>query len=95
MTREQAHDEFIQPLMDQILKLCKEHQIPVLATFHLDEEMLCTSCLMRSDWAGVDSVSARRMKLAYRILLQKDDEIDPSRTVVRDEKGYVKEARIV
>lgn len=95
MTREQAHDQFIQPLMDQILKLCKEHEIPVLATFHLDETMLCTSCVMQSDWADADSVSARRMKLAYHIILHKDDEIDPSRTVVRDAKGWVKEARIV
>lgn len=95
MTKEQAHDKLIQPLMDEILKVCREHQIPVLATFHLDEEMLCTSCLMQSDWVGVDAVSIKRMRLAYHIILQKDDEIDPSRTVVRDEKGYVKEARIV
>lgn len=94
MTKEQTHDKLIQPLMDEILKVCREHQIPVLATFHLDEEMLCTSCLMQSDWVGAGQASAKRMRLAYNIILQKDDEIDPSRTVVRNKAGEITEARL-
>ena len=34
-TKEQVYDEEIYPLMDQIVKICVEHEIPTLCTFAL------------------------------------------------------------
>lgn len=31
--KEKVHDEQISPLVNQIIAICKEHQIPMLATF--------------------------------------------------------------
>lgn len=44
--REQIYDEQINPLMAQIIALCKEHNIPFLASFQLtseDDPLMCTS----------------------------------------------------
>ena len=32
-TKEQIYDEQISPLMTQIIKICKEHKIPIVASF--------------------------------------------------------------
>lgn len=47
---EKVYDEQIYPLMDEILKICKEHKMPVLASFMYqrteeDGDGFCTSFL--------------------------------------------------
>ncbi len=37
MSREAVYDEKIAPLMAQIIALCQEHDIPILASFELDD----------------------------------------------------------
>lgn len=50
MSNEQVYDEQISPLMAQIIKLCKEHDVPFIALFQLtdkndtDGELFCNSC---------------------------------------------------
>ena len=53
MTKEEAYDSQINPLMAEIIRICKEHKIAFLASFALgfdedsddpDSELLCTSC---------------------------------------------------
>jgi len=57
--REAAYDEHLSPLMSQVIALCKEHKIPLLACFDLagedDEQegaetLRCTTCLSGPDW---------------------------------------------
>lgn len=54
MTREEAYDEFINPLMAQILLVCEQHKIPMLASFGLaseeDEGLCCTSAMLDKEW---------------------------------------------
>ena len=38
MTREEAYDQLISPLVTQIIALSKEHDIPMIAAFDLDDE---------------------------------------------------------
>lgn len=38
MTREQAYDALISPLVTQIIALSKEHDIPMVAAFDLDDD---------------------------------------------------------
>ena len=49
MTKEQAYDDKINPLMAQIIAVCKEHGIAMFATFDLDPDedggACCTTCL--------------------------------------------------
>lgn len=50
MSKEQAYDEHISPLMVQIIALCKEHKINMAATFALDhnndgDPLYCTTVL--------------------------------------------------
>jgi hypothetical protein len=53
---EAAYDEHIHPLMAQIIALCKEHGIPMLASFQLtgkqaeSAEMMCSTALV-PEWA--------------------------------------------
>lgn len=37
-TREEIYDTKIHPLMDQIIAICKENDIPIVASFDLDDE---------------------------------------------------------
>lgn len=52
MTREEAYDTKISPLMTQIIAICKEHDIPAFASFQYnddrdgdDEARHCTTVL--------------------------------------------------
>lgn len=53
--RELAYDEHISPLMTQIIALCREHSIPMLASFELDYEeehggaLHCTTFLVNDN----------------------------------------------
>lgn len=38
MTREEIYDAEISPLMKQIIAVCKEHDIPLVADFQLDDD---------------------------------------------------------
>jgi len=50
MTKEQIYDEQISPLMAQIIAICKEHKIPVLASFFTpgddDPDLAVTTALI-------------------------------------------------
>jgi hypothetical protein len=45
---EAVYDDQINPLMAQIIAICKEHEIPFLASFQYSEEGLCTSYVLPS-----------------------------------------------
>jgi hypothetical protein len=40
---ETIYDEKIHPLMDQIISICKEHEIPMFAEFQYSEDGFCES----------------------------------------------------
>jgi hypothetical protein len=52
--KEQIYDERIHPLMAQILAICKEHKIAMLASFAIpnedDPDLRCTSCLLEDEY---------------------------------------------
>lgn len=54
MNKEQVYDEKVAPLMTQIIAICQEHKIAMLATFAIptkeDSDLLCTTCI--SDETG-------------------------------------------
>lgn len=53
--KEAIYDEKISPLMDQIINICTEHQIHMLASFYLKEaddeggDMCCTTYIPSSE----------------------------------------------
>ncbi|VWB16373.1 hypothetical protein BLA14095_00477 [Burkholderia lata] len=50
VSKEQIYDEQISPLMTQIIAICKEHKIPILASFFTpgddDPELAVTTALL-------------------------------------------------
>ena len=66
MSKENAYDEHIAPLMTQIIAICQEHKINAFATFVLDndEELgptVCTTAL------PVDPSEARGMSMVRQL----------------------------
>lgn len=53
LNKEQIYDEHISPLMTQIINICMEHSIGMVATFHIstpeDEGLRCTSAVIDID----------------------------------------------
>ena len=44
-TKEEIYDEQINPLMAQIIAICKEHNIAHVCSFSLDDDgLMCTTC---------------------------------------------------
>lgn len=45
MTKEEVYDTKLNPLMEQIIQICKEHKIAHVCTFSLDREseLFCTT----------------------------------------------------
>lgn len=60
MTKEEVYDSQINPLMAQIITICREHKIPMLATFTLDvdEGLHCTSALLHEEWKPSEDILA-------------------------------------
>ena len=54
MTKEEVYDSQIAPLMGQILAICKQHKIAMLASFSIpneeDEGLLCSSALLEDEY---------------------------------------------
>ncbi len=53
--KEKIYDEQIFPLMKQIMTICKEHRIAMLADFMLDDDLKCTSALLDKKYSPGDS----------------------------------------
>jgi hypothetical protein len=54
MSKETVYDEQINPLMAQIIEICKEHKIAALANFRLDEDLCCTTALLADEYDPSD-----------------------------------------
>ena len=54
MTKEQVYDEHLFPLMKQVIRVCQEHRIAMLATFALpsddDPDLRCTTALLTDEY---------------------------------------------
>lgn len=83
MTKEEAYDVLINPLMAQIIAICKEHKIPVLASFTLDLEdgLQCTTSLLERDWEPADELIE-----AAKIIVSR---ASPTMITVRDGNGKI------
>ena len=51
LNREQAYDDLISPLMKQVINLCMHYDIPIFATFQIDnradtEPLFCTTAII-------------------------------------------------
>lgn len=70
--KEAAYDEHISPLMTQIIALCKEHKINMIADFSLgydeeaDQTLFCTTTMPKLD--EDDEKGVERMMRAYNVL---------------------------
>lgn len=67
MTKEEIYDERISPLMTQIIDICKEHKIALLANFCLsleDDGLMATSSLLTNEYEPSDS-QLKALKILY------------------------------
>jgi len=71
VTREQAYDEHISPLMKKIITLCKKHDIQLVAAFCLEdaadpasEGMLCKTVILPNP-TGNDERLVRMRDILY------------------------------
>ncbi len=54
MSKEEIYDSQIEPLMAQILAICKKHKISLIADFGLDDDLHCTSALLEDYYSPSD-----------------------------------------
>lgn len=58
-TKEDIYDEQISPLMHQIITICQKHEIPMVMSFHipndLDDDLSCTTGILNNDWGTPQS----------------------------------------
>jgi hypothetical protein len=54
MNKEGIYDTQINPLMNQIISICREHKIAMLADFSLDKDLRCTTTLLSEEYHPTD-----------------------------------------
>ena len=68
MTKEEAYDKKIAPLMTKIIAVCEKHKIAHLCHFELDgegeDQVLCTSCNTSPDRNPSDAIKGA-VKVVY------------------------------
>lgn len=54
MTKEQAYDNHIAPLMSEVIAICDQHKISMAAQFALPDEehpdLVCSTCLVGNEY---------------------------------------------
>jgi hypothetical protein len=55
LTKEEAYDTFINPLMAQVIDICRQFKIPIIASFCLGihpngVEDYCTTAILKPEW---------------------------------------------
>jgi hypothetical protein len=94
MTKEEFYDDKISPLMTQIIALCKEGEIPMLADFALDwneddqDFLKCTTVILNKAWEPPEE-----MIEAAKVLMP--PQRSPMMMTVRDGDGNVKEMHAI
>ena len=72
MTKEEFYDKNIDPLMAQIIGLCKEAEIPLFAAFTLDWReddqgfVRCTTAILHEEWGIPDGMLENLRRLLPR-----------------------------
>lgn len=63
--KEKIHDEKIEPLMNEIIKICKENDIQMFATFMLkeDDDMVCTTYIPSNQYNNTNIEKAASIVL--------------------------------
>ncbi len=87
MNKEAVYDNQINPLMAQVIAICKEHKIAVLASFALsattdDDQLYCTTSLLSPEHDPPD-----KLLECHRLLLR--PERSPLMITTRDKDGKV------
>ena len=70
---EPIYDEEIAPLMAKIIKICKDNDIPLVASFQLtdeDDHLACSTILI-PEW------SHKKFKMAYKVLREDWEAVSP------------------
>lgn len=62
---EAVYDEKIAPHMTEILKVCKEHSLPMVASFQYATESFCTSCIIPPGSDNRIRLSAQMLRDGY------------------------------
>ena len=94
MTKEEFYDDKISPLMTQVIALCEEAQIPILADFALDwieedqNHLKCTTSILPAEWEPPEE-----MLQAIKVL--RPQRRSPLMLTVRDGDGNVKEMHAI
>ncbi len=83
--REAIYDRDISPLMTRIIALCKEHDIPMLASFDLDDDrdgeerkgLKCSTAILPRSASkclheAFDAINARPMFAAFTIVTERE-----------------------
>ncbi len=83
LTKEEAYDAKIYPLMAQIMDICHEHKIPMVASFTLDIDnaVHATSAILREDYQPHECLIRARNALFAK---------QPSRLAVTISGGHVR-----
>lgn len=86
MTKEEAYDAKVSPLMKQVIAICKEHQIPMLAYFTLDceEGLHCTTMLIPEEFEPSET-----LKQAAAVCNRSSERVSPMYITTRDASGQV------
>lgn len=89
MTKEEAYDKHISPLMNEIIEVCKQHKINTFAMFSIpteeDDALACTTS-MPVDPEG-DPRGARVVDRCYRVAYQGYEVIPPTRSMIVTRSG--------
>lgn len=86
-TREELYDEKISPLMVQIIALCETHDIPMVATFQInDDRVYDDDTLLCSTAVGSENV-CDKIRQARDVIYKRA--ASPMMLTVRDGEGNI------
>lgn len=85
--KEQVYDEQVAPLMTEIIRICEEHKIAMLADFFIptpeDPELRCTTALLK------DEHEPTKEQLRAFEILRPDQSVRMTRTTLYNQDGSV------
>ena len=76
MSKESIYDDKIDPLMTQIIEICKENKIPIICSFALDNKLQASTIITDTEYIEFEDIIVENRFLKASIILHSGSDVN-------------------
>lgn len=76
MSKESIYDEKIDPLMTQIIEICKKNKIPIICSFALDDRLQASTIITDTEYIEFEDIIVENRFLKASTILHGSSDVN-------------------